>query len=157
MPIKRIARAFGWFCVGLAGTLVIGLGTLSVIPYRMPVKMIGSRSVYTGAWDRGYVVAKGTWTIDEAKQAFPLQLSKIQCYRDDRMCTAAQAEIVDGNVLHLETYRYDVRRWDAEAIQYVTETPCVSYLYTITRGNERIVGTRTTKPDGDAGCQVVAR
>ncbi|MBR1267032.1 hypothetical protein JQ629_05855 [Bradyrhizobium sp. AUGA SZCCT0222] len=152
-------KAIGWgilfLIIALAGTLAIVIGANSLIAAHNPVMPRSGVSVYTDSWDRGYVVASGTWTMENARQAFPIQTSKIRCMRDEKTCTVAQAEIAFGNILNLETYSYDIAKWDNTTILFRTDTECVEYVYTIDRANKRLLGTRTKKPKAGAECSAV--
>lgn len=153
--LKFVGRFLLTLVLGIAGTIAILVGSGVLIGSENSVRLPSGPFVYTDAWDRGYVVATGTWTMDNARQAFPIQTSKIQCYRELKTCTAAQADIAFGNFLSLETYRYDITRWDNSTILFQTATPCVEYVYTIDRANKRAIGTRTTKANPTEDCSLV--
>jgi len=60
-----------------------------------------------------------------------------------------------GNFLNLQTYQYDITRWDNSTLLFQTATPCIEYVYTIDRANKRAVGTRTTKANPTEDCSLV--
>jgi len=91
--LKFVGRLLLTLVLGIVGTIAILVGSEALIGSENPVRLPSGPHVHTDAWDRGYVVATGTWAMDIARQAFPIQTSKIQCYRDLNTCTAAQAEI----------------------------------------------------------------
>jgi hypothetical protein len=155
----RVLKAVGWsvlfVVVGLAGTLAILAGATFLISTQNPVSLSSGVLVYTDAWDRGYVYASGTWTMENSRQAFPIQTSKIRCNREEKSCTNAQAEIAFGKMLHLETYNYDITKWDNTTILFRTATDCVEYVYTVDRSNKRLVGTRTKKATFGTDCTLI--
>lgn len=152
---KWIGLGVLFLFIGLAGTLGIIIAANSIITAQNPIVLRSGVSVYTESWDRGYVSASGTWTMENARQAFPIQTSKIRCIREEKSCTAAQAEIAVGNMLHLETYDYDITKWDSTTILFRTDTDCVEYVYTVDRSNRRLVGTRTKKANTGPDCTMV--
>ncbi|MEH2498969.1 hypothetical protein V1294_005448 [Bradyrhizobium sp. AZCC 1678] len=152
---KAIGLGVLFLFIGLAGTLAIIIAANLLITAQNPIMLRSGISVYTDSWDRGYVMASGTWTMENARQAFPIQTSKIRCIREEKSCTAAQAEISFGNMLHLETYSYDITKWDSTTILFRTDTDCVEYVYTVDRSNKRLVGTRTKKTNTGSDCTMV--
>ena len=77
----RLLKSIGWavlFVVsGLVGSLAILIGATFLIGTQSPVSLPSGVFVYTDAWDRGYLYASGTWTMENSRQAFPIQTSKI--------------------------------------------------------------------------------
>src|SRR4051812_31983403 len=141
---KRLFGTFGWGLLGLIGSIIIFLIAAAVTQSMVPVKL-PTLSISTSAWS-DYAFARGTWTMDNEKPAFPLQTTDIRCYRHDMTCTSAHAEIAFGDTLNAELTNYDVTRWDDEVITFKsTSATCADYTYTINRMNERVIGTRTTK------------
>jgi hypothetical protein len=63
----------------LVGWIAIGGLHLFITWHNAPVTPLGSGLVTTRSWDRGFVTAEGTWTIDGEKHAFPINMSKISC------------------------------------------------------------------------------
>ena len=134
--MRNVGRAALRTLGGLIGTVVILLAGFSIVNSLTPIKLPVGPHVYVDAWDRGFVSATGTWTMENDRPAFPVQTSNIRCYRDDKSCTAAQAEIAFGDTLHLETYNYDITKWDNTTILFRTDAACVEYIYTIDRANK---------------------
>jgi hypothetical protein len=155
----RIIKAIGWailfLSIGLMGSLAILIGATFLIGTQSPISLPSGVFVYTDAWDRGYVYASGTWTMENSRQAFPVQTSKIRCIREEKSCTNAQAEIAFRKMLHLETYNYDITKWDNTTILFRTATDCVEYVYTVDRSNKRLVGTRTKKANTGTDCTMI--
>lgn len=155
----RFFKAVGWgvlfLVIGLAGTLAILIGATFLIGTQSPISLPSGVFVYTDAWDRGYVYANGTWTMENSRQAFPIQTSKIRCIRDEKSCTNAQAEIALGKMLYLDTYNYDITKWDSTTILFRTSTDCVEFVYTVDRSNKRLFGTRTKKANTGTDCTMI--
>lgn len=153
----QILKLLGWvffiLIVGLAGTIAIIATANSFIDSDTKVKLPSGPLVYTDAWERGYVSAEGTFTIDNDRQAFPLQVTKIQCLRDVKECTAARAEVAFGNMLHVELSTHPIALWNDTTVHFREDATCVQYVYTIDRADKRVFGTRTKKPNV-SGCDV---
>jgi hypothetical protein len=154
----RILKIIGWvvlvFVVGLAGTVAIFVTANSIVDTQTRVRLPSGPIVATDYWDRGYVYAEGTFTIDNDRSAFPIQTSKISCYRDRKSCTRAQAEIAFRDMLNVELTEHDVSLWNETTILFLEDPLCVRYVYTIDRTNKRVFGSRTKKPNV-AGCELV--
>jgi len=152
----RFLKIIGWVLLlivaGVVGSLGIGYGVSSFIDdaIRLPSGPI----VYTGGWDTGYVTAEGTITIDNDRQAFPLQVTKVRCYRDEKVCSGATAEIGYGKMLYLSVFRHDILLWNNTTLIFREDANCVQYVYTIDRTSQRVVGTRTKKPNV-SGCESI--
>lgn len=155
--IVKILKAIGWIfpvlIVGLAGTAAIGYVADSFIESKTGVRLPSGPSVLTDAWDRGYVSAEGTFTIDNDRQAFPIQTTKIRCHRDEKSCTAAKAEISFLRFLDLQLTTHPISLWSNTTILFTEDAMCVQYVYSIDRVNKRVVGTRTKKQNV-AGCEI---
>lgn len=148
--MRKIGHIFLWLFIGILGSLLIGFVAIMSIEYQSLPKISSGGSVFTSFWDRGFVSATGTWVIEDTKQAFPRQTTEIKCYRDEKECLSAQAEITFGDTLSLQTERMTITSWDANTIVYAsTEPACVTYVYTITRASQRVTGQRRPKPTGD--------
>jgi len=153
--LKTLVRTIIFLVIGLAGTIAILFGANMLITAQNPVKPRSGVFIYIDSWDHGYVHASGTWTMENARPAFPIQTSTIKCYKDEKSCTASQAEIAFGNMLNLEMYNYDITKLYNTTILFRTDTECVEYVYTIDRPNKRLFGTRTKKPNTGAECSDV--
>lgn len=61
------------------------------------------------------VIAEGTWVLDNEKLAYPLNVTKITCYKEISTCIEARAEIMSGgdsDSLLLNTYDFPITKWD---------------------------------------------
>ena len=148
---RAVGRAILWLLCGAAGSLAILIITNSIIDFRGYPRIQSGGLVFTDFWDRGYVQAGGTWVFeDDTKQAFPRQTTEIKCYRDEKECRSAQAEIA-MDMLTVQTAGFPITSWDSQSIVYVSNDPlCVSYTYTISRSTKRVTGQRQPKPSSSA-------
>ena len=154
--MRAVGRTLLWIFVGLLGSALIGLLAIWSIESQSNPKISSGRAVFTSFWDRGYVTATGTWVIEEAQQAFPSQTTEIKCYRDEKQCYSAQAEITFGETLAVQSERFPITTWDANTIVYTSTDPtCVTYVYTISRASERITGQRRPKKNVEGTCDLL--
>lgn len=152
--MRTIGRIILWLFLGLVGSVLIAIVAITSIEYQSNPKMSTGGSVFTSFWDRGFVSATGTWVIEDSRQAFPRQTTEIKCYRDEKECLSAQAEITFSDTLSLQTERMKITSWDANTIVYAsTEPTCVTYVYTITRASQRVTGQRRPKQAAGENCQ----
>jgi hypothetical protein len=153
--VRAVGRAVLWLLLGLAGTLAI-LVIVTDVLNRRGYPQIQSGHVYTDSWDRGHVVARGTWVFeDDAKQAFPHQIAEIKCDRDEKVCQSAQAMIA-FDILTVQTELFRITTWDDQSIVYVTPFPeCLNYTYTISRSTNRVTGQRKPKSPLPTECEIV--
>jgi hypothetical protein len=151
-----LLKAVGWVFVlvvaGLAGSMAIFSISNTIIGSQVPVHLSSGPYVGTESWDQGVVYAGGTFTIDNDRSAFPLQVTKIRCVRDENTCSTATAEISFGEMLEADLSVHEIKLWNETTILYEEDALCVSYLYTIDRANKRVVGTRKSKQNV-AGCE----
>lgn len=145
--MKRVGIALLWLFLGAVGSLAIAIAAAAVLDSRTYPRIQSGGTAYVDYWDRGYVRANGTWVFeDDTKQAFPRQTTQIQCYRDQKECMSAQAEIA-LDMLSVNTERFPITSWDQQSIVYTSRDPlCVSYIYTISRSTQRVTGQRYPKP-----------
>ena len=149
---RAVGRAVLWLLLGFAGSLVILIVTTRITDVRDYPRLQSGGLVFIDYWDRGYGQARGTWAFEgDTKQAFPHQTTEIKCYRDEKQCRAAQAEIA-FDMLTVQTEVFPITSWDNQSIVYVSNDPlCVTYTYTISRSTSRVTGLRQTKPSPPAG------
>ena len=107
-----------------------------------------------GSWDQGFVTASGTWTLDGQNHAFPINMSEIQCIKDDRRCYAAAARL-SGRYLVADLDFYNVTKWDSSTLEFVTDAVCVAYVYVINRNTEKLTGRRVAKTTDDPTCKSI--
>ncbi len=150
--LRRIGLLVGWFTAGLVGSIMAFLAAAVTAGSSVPVQL-PALQVFTSTWDQ-YVFAKGTWVMDNDRQASPLQTSEITCRRALMECTGIQADLLFGMLnLHGETYQ--VTRWDADALSFRISNTCVDYVYTIDRASQRVIGLRTKSATPTAPCDAV--
>jgi hypothetical protein len=123
--MRTVGRIILWLFIGIVASVFIGFVAITSIEYQSNPKMSTGGSVFTSFWDRGFVSATGTWIIEESRQAFPRQTTEIKCYRDEKVCLSAQAEITFGDMLSLQTDRMTITSWDANIIVYTSTDPTV--------------------------------
>jgi hypothetical protein len=150
MSVGRIA---GWVFVGAVGSLAIVQGWHYYVDTQVPVKLRGGGSVETSLWERGYVTANGTWVVESGQEARPLQYTSVACYRSDNTCRSATAEVLASSTLSLDTATYKVAHWSETTLMFVnSDSPCSEFTYTISRVNQRVVGTRSPKRNAAESC-----
>jgi hypothetical protein len=138
----------------VVGWIAIGALHLFAISYKVPVMPLGDGRVLTGSWDQGFVLARGTWTIDGEKPAFPLNMSEINCVKARSVCNAAEARVSD-DWLEAAHEEYNITKWDNSTLEFVSDATCVSYVYVINRSTEKLTGRRIAKATSDPVCQSV--
>lgn len=150
-----VGRIFGWLLLGAAGSLTIVAGWRYYVDTQVPVKLRAGGSVETQLWDRGFVTANGTWVAESGGEPDALQYTNLACYRSDNTCRAATAEILAGTTLSLNTVTYRITRWSESTLIFTnSESPCTEFTYSISRANQRIVGTRSARKSADDTCPV---
>jgi hypothetical protein len=135
---------FGWY-------IIASIHFVSIWS-KVPVDILSQGSVYTGGWDQGFVTASGTWVLDGEKHAFPINMSEIQCFKENSRCYAAGARL-SNNYLVAELDFYNVTKWDNSTLEFVTDARCVSYVYVINRNTEKLTGRRVAKTTDDPTCK----
>ena len=110
----------------LVGWIAIASLHFFIISYKVPVQPLGDGRVFTGLWDEGFVSAKGTWTIDGDKHAFPLNVSE-NCAKGRSVCNAAEAR-VSNDWLEAAHEAYNITKWDNSTLEFVSDATCVSYV-----------------------------
>jgi hypothetical protein len=152
--LKRVALTLVWLVIGLFGTVAMFLVGALIIGSQVPVRIAIGGMVVDGAWDQGYVSTEGTWTIEGAQQAFPLQFTVIRCFKQYGHCTSSQAEITHGGTLDLFVEQFEITKWDKTTLAFVNNSPvCMDYVYTIDRSTRRTFGTRKPKKDAPEHCK----
>jgi hypothetical protein len=138
----------------LLGWIAIAALHLFAIWYKVPVMPLGDGRVLTGSWDQGFVSARGTWTIDGEKHAFPLNMSEINCVKARSVCNAAEARVSD-DWLEATQEEYNITKWDQSKLEFISDATCVSYVYVIDRSTEKLTGRRIAKATSDPVCRPV--
>lgn len=154
--MRTFGRIVLWLLIGFLGSATIAFLAIYSIESQSSPKISSGNSVFTSFWDRGYVTATGTWVIEESRQAFPRQTTEIKCYREQKECYSAQAEITFGDTLSVQGERFQISTWDTNTIVYASTDPrCVTYVYTISRISERVTGQRRPKQNADESCKLL--
>jgi hypothetical protein len=89
--LKKLSKVLGIIALTIVGLIGIGAIYVGEIGLRVPVDLRGDGNVNVDSWDKGYVQAKGTWVIDGERHAWPLNVSDLNCFRDDQLCYVASA------------------------------------------------------------------
>ena len=148
------SRVTGWVLVGAVGSLAIVQGWGYYVDTQVPVKLRAGGSVETGLWERGYVTANGTWVVESGQEFRPLQYTSVACFRSDNTCRSATAEVLANSTLSLDTATYKVAQWSESTLRFVnSDSPCSEFTYTISRANQRLVGTRSPKRNPAESCR----
>ena len=152
------------FLVG-AGVAVLLMAVAVVILFfanlyadtQVPVTL-GYRAMVTEV-SNDVVLATGTWTREgdsaSSKMEFPLQTSRIICYRKRGLCLESRAEISSGNLLTAELTEHEIISWDDSTIVYRDDSPCAFEIYTIDRKAESVNGIGQSKKSALPGCKWV--
>jgi hypothetical protein len=151
---SKAIRVLGLLILLLLGMAAILAAHLGYIAQKVPLGIHGDGRVYTGGWDRGFIAANGTWTIESQGHAFPLNTSEIRCVKSDGLCYAAEARVSDG-YLTAGLELYDIKKWDSTTLEFVTEAACVTYAYVINRSTEKLTGRRLKTATTDPTCQLI--
>ena len=137
-------KAFVAFSV-LASLAVVLFGITVVlnlyVDTHVPVTL-GLRAMVMKTGD-DLVTAEGTWTrsglTEDSAMGYPLQTSRIECYRQKRRCTEARA-YVSGHVLMSELVEYDVESWSPTTIVLRNDAPCATEVFTIDLNTKPVNG-----------------
>jgi hypothetical protein len=143
-------RVTGLLFLLLVGWIAIGALHLFIISSRVPVIPFGSGRVITELWDQGSVYADGTWTIDGGEHAYPINMSRIVCSKQDRYCYSSEARLTPNNYLDAELEFYKITKWDDATLEFIQDDEvCVSYVYVISRSTQKLIGRRVAKKATD--------
>lgn len=151
----KTARIFGIILLAIAALLALLSLSESYVKHKVPVAVIGHH-VYTDGWDTGYVGLEGTWVIDNAEQAFPLQVSNIVCRSSTNTCIESLAQ-VSKHVLVVGQEAFEIVQWDSNLLTYKTSANCVDYVYSINRATKQVSGIRTLRPGMESECPNVEK
>ena len=99
-----------------------------------------------------YVAVEGTWTSD-TKLAAPLQVTKLDCWRQWNHCIEATAQILGSN-LSVNTTYWEVNDWKAEeiALKDNNSSLCKVETLRIDRKNKVVTATNTPKQPKPDSC-----
>jgi hypothetical protein len=93
------------------------------------------------------VTIEGSW-YSEAKLAYPVQSSHIECWKDKGICVEAQGTIKDG-YLNTTSYVYDIASWNEKEVIAKTEALCKKTELKIDRGQKQATLNATTTKTTD--------
>ena len=152
--------------VGAGVTLLVIVTTLAIlfvsnlyVDTQVPVTL-GYRAMVTEVAN-DVVLATGTWTregaTEKSKLDFPLQTSRIICYRKRGLCLEARAEVSSGNLLTAELVEHEITSWSDTTIVYRDDSPCAFEIYTIDRKTESVNGVGQSKNSALESCKWVEK
>jgi peptidoglycan hydrolase-like protein with peptidoglycan-binding domain len=102
-----------------------------------------------------FAFAEGTWVFENEKQAYPIQTSKVDCWRDRMTCEHTLAEISEFSQLIIHQEVFKVTKWtDVELVAENHRPRCVSYTLSINFQNQQVYQFRRGK--GGQGCEGIA-
>ena len=118
--------------------------------------------IHIDDWDRGYVYAQGTWTMQGDNMQWPEQTSKIECSRRSGFCNEstaiAETSIFGAGERHLsiDVETYAIERWDdIEVVTRPSKTAhCVQKVLRISRIQESVASIRS-RASADELCDIV--
>jgi hypothetical protein len=163
---SKAKRVAGIIALMLAGLCVILFGWIFVAEHAFPTA-VGVHSfgkVDVEAWDKGFVLAEGTWRAERTPERIlfltlskPLNISKIRCVRQSGFCEVATATLDRsasyGDYLDLELTQIEIKKWTSATLEFSVGDPsfhCFIETYVITRSTQTITGLSTAdgKCDG---------
>ena len=139
---KKSFVVFTWIFTSIV--LLFGLTNyLNLITdKRVPVTVGGGLYIYRDN-DNNYADVEGTWTRsgrDEGSAiAFPLQRSKITCWRQTGHCVESRAYVFN-DLMAVDTDNFDIKSWTQDTLTFVNEQMCASETYTVDFANKSVTG-----------------
>jgi len=143
---QKLSGTLLWLVAWPVGALALAiLGGALTASYRATPAFGGFHS---HSWDDlGYVAASGTWELEGAALAAPVNHVEISCRRDEGYCLEARAEVFTrGSILAVATDRRPIVSWTPDTITTRNETTCGSYVMTISRGSESVTALELNTP-----------
>lgn len=155
-------RILKWKSIRITGVVIAMLAALVVL---MSVSEMYTQSkvpvsptiqhIYVDLWEEGYVSARGTWIAEgDEKLHDPLNLSQVVCRAESKQCTDSRASVtsVFGGTPHLYINEdvHEITSWTNDTLVYKSGTPCVEYVYTLSRASKQLTGARTLKPGAES-------
>ena len=143
MSLWRRVKAVSGVLIVLVVVMFGGAFVLNLyVDTRVPVSLSpGALATEVG---NDLVSAKGTWTregvTESSKIAFPLQTSRIMCYREERRCLVATAVVGFGNMLDADLQQYEIESWSDTTIVFTDDGLCTATVYTIDRKTKSVNG-----------------
>ena len=98
------------------------------------------KTVLFDDWDRGNVFIQGTWTMSNEEMAWPVQTSRISCFRNRGECVESQAELIAGlTALDVNTNFFEIERWDKyEIVTKPSDSLCVRSVIRFNRTQKSV-------------------
>ncbi len=114
-----------------------------------------SLGLYTFSDNGNYISAGGTWTSD-TKLAAPLQVTKLDCWRQWNHCIEATARIFDGS-LSVDTSYWEIKNWGAEEITSNNDLAlCKVEILRVDRKSKLVTYTNAPKRPQPDSCKWMA-
>jgi hypothetical protein len=157
---SKAKRMTGIIVLMLAGLCVILFGWVFAAEHAYPTR-VGLHSfgeVDVSQWDQGFVSAGGTWSPERKPERIlfislskPLNISKIQCWRQYSACDIATAYLDKpsgsyGYYMDLDLYQVEIKKWTNTTIEFSlgnTSIHCFIETYVINRSTKTITGLST--------------
>ena len=156
---QRLCGGVGVAVIAIVTTLAILFVSNLYVDTQVPVTL-GYRAMVTEVAN-DVVLATGTWTregaLEKSKIDFPLQTSRIICYRKRGLCLESRAEISFGNLLTAELVEHEITAWNDTTIVYRDDSPCAFEVYTIDRKTESVNGVGQSKNSNLESCKWVEK
>ncbi|OGW77238.1 MAG: hypothetical protein A3J52_00715 [Omnitrophica bacterium RIFCSPHIGHO2_02_FULL_49_9] len=89
-----------------------------------------------------YVSATGTWRGVNQKIAYPVNAAKIECFKDQRICREANAELADS-ALMVNTTEWQITSWDDKEITIDHQSKCNTTKMVINFKDKAVTQIRT--------------
>src|SRR5664279_1133318 len=118
---RRILKWIGVALGALALWILVIIAAQAVVNDRVPVMLSPTKLVY-GIQD-SYVVAQGTWVLENDEQAFPLQTTQIRCEKELKRCTSATAMVMLGKQMSVDVTFHDIVAWSNSRVVFTDDTP----------------------------------
>jgi hypothetical protein len=83
---SKALRVLGLLFLLLLGLAAILAAHLGYIASKVPASILGDGRVHVDGWDRGFVSARGTWTIEGHNHGSPINMSHFRCVRSEGLC-----------------------------------------------------------------------
>jgi hypothetical protein len=118
------------------------------------------RTVLVDRWDRGFVLADGTWTVEGGDMASPEQTSNITCARAEAICREARATISGRGatrLLSVDLYTFEIELWnEQEIVTKPLQFGCAATVHRWDRATRSLTAMRRTTTS-EGSCREIAR
>jgi len=153
--LKNVSVVAGFALLAWISAIALGFALLHIrVPVSLPVQPdSGDLRALAQA---GYVEVEGTWNSEGDQMAFPLQTSKVSCYRPTQLCHVATAEIGKRETMRVSLDIYKIETWSEKQVVFVDHNPiCAGYTYTIDLETGVTTGVREKAHTASADCAAV--